>query len=322
MMNILVVGGAGYIGSHTVNALLASNIGVPIVFDNLSTGSRKSLPEDVIFIEGDLRNESDIQNVFNKYSIDIVLHFAASIVISESVANPIKYYENNVLASITLLKVMLQNKVKKLIFSSSAAIYGEPKTMLIDEESPTIPNNPYGNSKLIIESILKDISVAYDFSYISLRYFNAAGVHPSAKVYNDTTHLITNVVEAAIGKKKELIIYGDDYPTPDGTCVRDYVHVNDLCDAHILSIKALCSGMKSDVFNLGSSNGYSVKEIVQIAENISGEKIKVKVAPRRNCDSAKLIANSKKAKDILNWTAKIKINEIIADVTNKLRENK
>jgi len=315
--NILVTGGAGYIGSHMVCTLLNEEY-TPIVFDNLSTGYRESIPEEVTFIKGDLRKESDIRQVFDRYPIDTVMHFAASIVVPESVSNPIEYYENNVLASINLLKVLLQHKVKRLIFSSSAAVYGEPKIIPIVEESPTLPTNPYGNSKLIVEGILKDIAKAYDFSYVSLRYFNAAGLHPSAGIAkrhnNETTHLIPNVVKVASGRKKELTIFGDDYPTPDGTCIRDYIYIQDLCEAHLLSLKALKEGMKSNVFNLGNGKGYSVKEVVQAAERVTGKKIRVKIGPRRKGDPARLVASSEKAKKILGWTAKAGLDEIIKSV--------
>ncbi|MCF6151605.1 MAG: UDP-glucose 4-epimerase GalE [Candidatus Kuenenia stuttgartiensis] len=311
--NILVPGGAGYVGSHMVYALLHEGYN-PVVFDNLSTGCRESIPDDVIFIEADLRNASDIMAVLKCHRIDAVMHFAASSIAPESMVDPLKYYENNVLACVNLLKAMAENKVKKFIFSSTAAVYGEPVNIPVKEEDETLPTNTYGRSKLMIENILRDIAVAHDFSYISLRYFNAAGAHPSGRTgekHNPETHLIPNILKVASGEKDELTIFGDDYPTPDGTCIRDYIHIQDLCRAHLLALEALNGGVKSDMFNLGSGSGYSVKQILQTAEEITGSKIKTKTASRRTGDPARLVASSGKAQKILGWKPELDIREII-----------
>jgi len=278
--NILVIGGAGYIGSHMVGALLDEKHN-PIVFDNLSTGHKEFVPEGAIFIQGDLRNIQDVNKALERYSVsvDAVMHFAASSIVSESMCNPLKYYENNVSACINLLKVMVENKVKKFIFSSTAAVYGEPENVPIKEEDKTNPTNPYGRSKLMIENMLKDIAQAHDFSYISLRYFNAAGAHPFGKIgemHDPETHLIPNILKVAKGVKDGLTIFGDKYPTPDGTCIRDYIHVQDLCKAHLLALKALNNGIKNEIFNLGNGDGFSVREVVNTAEKITGRQINVK----------------------------------------------
>ncbi|MBI2471507.1 MAG: UDP-glucose 4-epimerase GalE [Planctomycetes bacterium] len=312
-MRVLVVGGAGYIGSHMVRALLEEKYDT-VVFDNLSTGYREFVPERVPFIRGDLRNVPDIQGVFRDHSIDAVMHFAASSIVPESMSDPLKYYHNNVLACINLLKVMMENKVAKFIFSSTAAVYGEPENIPIKEEDKTCPTNTYGRSKLMIENILSDISRAYDFSYIALRYFNAAGAHPAGEIgekHNPETHLIPNILKTARGEKSELMIFGDDYPTPDGTCIRDFIHVQDLCHAHLLALKALKDGKKNDIFNLGSGSGYSVKEVVRTVEEVTGKKIKVKIVPRRAGDPAKLVAGAEMAKKILGWKPNANLEEII-----------
>lgn len=313
-MNILVIGGAGYIGSHMVRTLLEEKYDT-VVFDNLSTGYREFVPEGIPFFKGDLRNESDIQRVFMEYSIDAVMHFAASSIVPESMSNPLKYYHNNVLACINLLKVMMESKVTKFIFSSTAAVYGEPENIPIKEEDKTCPTNTYGRSKLMIENILGDISCAHDFSYIALRYFNAAGAHPSGEIgerHNPETHLIPNILKVARGEKEELTIFGNDYPTPDGGCIRDFIHVQDLSYAHLLALKALKDGIKSDVFNLGSGSGYSVKEVAKIAGKITGKDIKVKIGPRRIGDPAVLVASAEKAQRVLGWKPGIDLNEIIS----------
>ncbi len=312
-MKILVVGGAGYIGSHIVRMLLDEKFDT-MVFDNLSTGHNEFVPREVTFIKGDLRRESDIQKVLKEYTIDAVMHFAASSIVPESMSNPLKYYENNVLACANLLKAMLENKVTKFIFSSTAAVYGEPKNIPIKEEDETCPTNPYGRSKLMIENILRDISNAHDFAYISLRYFNAAGAHPSGEIgerHNPETHLIPNILKVANGEKRELTIYGNDYPTPDGTCIRDFVHVQDLCRAHLLALNAVKGQLKSGIFNLGNGNGFSVNEVIGKTEKIIGREIKVQAGKRRTGDPAVLVASSDKAQKILGWKPKLGLDEII-----------
>lgn len=312
-MRVLVIGGAGYIGSHMVRALLEEKHDV-IVFDNLSTGYREFIPEGAPFIKGDLRNGADIRGAFEEHTIDAVMHFAAASLVPESMSNPLKYYDNNVLACINLLKAMVEKKVKKCIFSSTAAVYGEPENIPIKENDKTCPANPYGMSKLMIENILKDASRAHDVSYIALRYFNAAGAHPSGETgekHVPETHLIPNILKTAKGEKSEVMIFGDDYQTPDGTCIRDFIHVQDLCRAHLLALKALKEGMKSDVFNLGSGSGYSVKEVVRAAEVVTGRKINVKTAPRRPGDPARLVAGAERAQKVLGWRPELDLNEII-----------
>lgn len=313
--NILVIGGAGYIGSHMVRALLGEKHN-PIVFDNLSTGHKEFVPEGAIFIQGDLRNIQDVNKALERYSVsvDAVMHFAASSIVPESMCNPLKYYENNVSACINLLKVMVENKVKKFIFSSTAAVYGEPENVPIKEEDKTNPTNPYGKSKLMIENMLKDIAQAHDFSYISLRYFNAAGAHLSGKIgemHDPETHLIPNILKVAKGVKDVLTIFGDKYPTPDGTCIRDYIHVQDLCKAHLLALEALNNGIKNEIFNLGNGDGFSVREVVNMAEKITGRQINVKVGPRRPGDPARLVASAERAKDVLGWNPNANLEEIV-----------
>jgi len=311
---ILVTGGAGYIGSHMAKTL--SEAARPcVVFDNLSTGNKKFIPKDVPFVEGDLRNKKEIVKVFKRYSIELVMHFAASIVVPESVKNPLKYYENNVTASINLLEAMLEQGVKRFIFSSTAAVYGEPKTIPVTEEDVTEPKSPYGASKLMVERILQDMSKTHDFSYIILRYFNACGAHPSGTLGPTNKHetlLIPNIIKVASGKAKELNIYGDDYPTPDGTCLRDYIHVMDLCQAHLLACDALKKGMKSDLFNLGNEKGFSVKEVVAMVEKVTGRNISVKISARRPGDPARIVASGQKARKLLGWQPKMDLSEIIS----------
>lgn len=302
----MVVGGAGYIGSHMVRLLIEKRYDV-IVLDNLSTGYRKLVHKDASFVKGDLRKPEDIEKVFKKYKIDAVMHFAASSLVGESVKDPIKYYENNVLACINLVKSMIRHKVKKFIFSSTAAVYGEPERIPIKEEDALKPTNPYGSSKLMIEKILEDASKAYDFSYIALRYFNAAGAHSSGEIgemHDPETHLIPNILKAAKGARREVSIFGDDYPTKDGTCIRDYIHVEDLCNAHLLALKELSKGIKNIAINLGSGDGYSVKEVIKTAEKITGRRIKTKICSRRQGDPAQLVASSAYAKNIIGWQPK------------------
>lgn len=311
--NILVAGGAGYVGSHMVR-MLKDNGYNPVVFDNLSTGHQEFVPKDVVFVKGDLRKPGKMEKLLKSCRISAVMHFAASSLVGESMKDPLKYYENNVLACIGIIKAMIKYKAKKLIFSSSAAVYGEPERVPIKEEDETRPTNPYGRSKLMIEKILKDSSEAYDLSYISLRYFNASGAHSSGEIgelHDPETHLIPNILKAAKGENKELTIFGNNYPTPDGSCVRDYVHVQDLCSAHLLALKALEKGMKRGIFNLGNGNGYSVKEIVKSAEMVTGKKIKVKIGPRRAGDPARLVASPEKAVKVLGWKRKYNLHDII-----------
>ena len=312
-MRILVVGGAGYIGSNMVRKLLENKHQV-VVFDNLSTGHREFVPKQATFVKGDLRNTADIERLFKGHKPAAVMHFAASALVGESVENPLKYYENNVSACVNLLKVMTAQKVKYFIFSSTCATFGEPKNIPIDELHPQNPVNPYGWSKLMIEKILADLSRNGQIRYAALRYFNACGAHASAEVgerHDPETHLIPNVLKVLTGEKKELSVFGDDYDTPDGTCIRDYIHIEDLASAHLLALDQLTKGMASDVFNLGNGNGYSVKEIIRAVERVTGKRVKFKICDRRPGDPARLVGSSKKAKKILGWQPKMGLSEII-----------
>lgn len=311
--NVLVVGGAGYIGSHMVRALLKEGHR-PIVFDNLSRGHKEFIPKGVVFIKGDLRKPADIAGVFKKFRIDTVMHFAAYAVVPESVADPIKYYENNVSACVNLIGAMVKSGTRRFIFSSTCAIFGQPDRLPISEEEKKNPESPYGRSKLMVEMMLEDTAAAHDFSYICLRYFNAAGASTDGKIgeWRETeTHLVPNVLKVAKGEREELVIFGDDYPTPDGTCIRDYIHVEDLCEAHLLALKALRKGMKRNVFNLGTGRGHSVKEVVATAEKITGKKVKTRIVKRREGDPPNLVAGSQKAHRVLGWKARKTLEQII-----------
>jgi len=309
---ILVTGGAGYIGSHMVQILLENGY-KPVIFDNLSTGNINSVPKEAKFIKGDLKNKNEIEDAFKNFDFDAVMHFAASLIVPESVEKPLEYYKNNILSAINLAETMVKNKVGKFIFSSTTAVYGEPKNIPIIETEETNPINPYGSSKLMVEKIIKDVSLTHDFSYIILRYFNVAGIHPSGRLSpnKNSTHLIPNVIKVANGQKEELLVFGNDYPTKDGTCIRDYIHVVDLCNAHLLALKALSKGIKNEIFNLGTSSGFSVKEVIDTAEKTLKKTIKYRVVPRRPGDPAKLIANSSKAREILGWLPKSSLSDIL-----------
>jgi len=310
---ILVIGGAGYIGSHLVKELVKER--EVIVLDNLSTGHRWAIDESALFIEGNLGNEDDLNKLFSNYKIEAVMHFAANSLVGESVANPIKYYENNVASTIILLKTMLKYDVKNFIFSSTAAIYGIPQEYLLTEDSSANPINPYGRSKLMIEEILKDFSKAYDLNFIVLRYFNAAGAHESLSIgekHDPETHLIPIVLQHLLGQREKISIFGTDYDTPDGSCIRDYIHVTDISHAHILALLALLSGEKqNETYNLGNGIGYSVKEVIEACEEVTGRKATIEYVERRAGDPARLIASSEKIKNELGWEVKFTLPEII-----------
>lgn len=305
---ILVTGGAGYIGSHTVINLLEDNKEV-VIFDNLENGhieiidTLKKLGK-VEFIKGDLRNIEDIEKVFKNYKIDAVVHFAAFALVGESVENPAKYYRNNAFGTLNLLDTMLKHSVKKIVFSSTCATYGNPKYVPVDENHPQNPVSPYGTSKLMVEQILKDYDNAYGLKSIKLRYFNVAGCDKKARVgewHNPETHLIPNILKSTINKNQTFKIFGNDYNTQDGTCVRDYVNVEDLAQAHRLALHYLEKENKSNVFNLGTEKGDSVKKIFDECERVLNKKIPVEIAKRRDGDAEALFANSKKAQTILGW---------------------
>jgi UDP-glucose 4-epimerase len=312
---ILVVGGAGYIGSHTVKELVEKE--QVIVLDNITTGHLELIDERAIYVEGDLGDGHTLDEVFQKFpDIKAVMHFAAHSLVGESVVDPLKYYENNVAATITLLKKMNQYDVKNFIFSSTAAVYGNPETELIDESSPTNPINPYGHTKLMIEQILGDFSKAYGLNYVVLRYFNAAGAHESGTIgesHNPETHLIPIILQQLLGEREKISVFGTDYDTPDGTCIRDYIHVTDLAKAHILSLEALLKGtLKTATYNLGNGLGYSVKEVIQTCENVTGIKANIEYADRREGDPARLVASSQKIYEQLGWKAERSLKEIIS----------
>lgn len=312
---ILVVGGAGYIGSHLVKELVEKE--EVIVLDNLSTGHREAVDHRAIFLEGDLGDETELQLIFKRYPIKAVMHFAACSLVGESVVDPLKYYENNVASTLTLLKVMMKNNVKNFIFSSTAATYGIPDVDFIEEETATSPINPYGQSKLMIEQILADFQEAYELNYVVLRYFNAAGAHESAKIgesHNPETHLIPIILQQLLGQREKISVFGSDYETPDGTCIRDYIHVTDLANAHILALESLLLERKSaEVYNLGNGLGYSVKEVIETCEKVTGIKANVERAVRRAGDPARLVASSQKMYSEFGWKAERNLEKIIAD---------
>jgi UDP-glucose 4-epimerase len=302
---ILIVGGAGYIGAH-INKQLDINGYKTIVFDNLSFGH-----EDFVkwgtFERGDLGNISEIRRIFKKYPITAVMHFAAFTYVGQSVEDPQKYYRNNVCNTLNLLQVMLEFDVKKLIFSSTCATYGDPVEIPITEQHPQNPISPYGRGKLMVENILSDYSRAYNLRYISLRYFNAAGADPDSEIgelHDPETHLIPLILDVASGKRKSIKIFGTDYNTHDGTCIRDYIHVTDLADAHLKALEYLENDGKSDYFNLGNGNGFSVKEVIEKAREITGKKILAEEDKRRTGDPPVLVGSSDKIRKILKWEPK------------------
>lgn len=317
-MSILVTGGAGYIGSHTVKAL--HDMGEKVIaYDNLSKGHRDAVKCDD-FVKGDIFDSELLTDTIKKYNIDSVIHFAAFSLVGESMVKPEIYYHNNVMGTLNLLETMLKNNVKKLVFSSTAAVYGEPEKVPITEDIAKNPTNVYGRTKLVMEGAMRDYSNAYGLKYIALRYFNACGADPSGDIGEDhdpESHLIPLVLQACTGKRDSIKIFGDDYNTKDGTCVRDYVHVNDLAKAHILALKALNEGHESDVYNLGNGKGFTVKEIIDAAEAISGIKIKREITERRAGDPAVLIASSEKIKKDLGMEFRYTdINRIIETAYN------
>lgn len=318
-MSILVLGGAGYVGSHAVYGLLDAGYDV-VVFDNLETGHRDAIHKDAKFYQGDMRNIEDLRKVFQSEKIDGVMHFAANSLVGESMENPLKYYDNNVHGAQILLTVMKEFDVKHIVFSSTAATYGEVEEMPITEETPTNPTNTYGETKLAMEKMMMWCNKAHGIEYVSLRYFNVAGARHEGGIGEDhtpETHLIPLVLQVPLGQREFISMYGDDYDTPDGTCIRDYIHVEDLIDAHILALRYLHNGGKSDIFNLGSNQGFSVKEIVEAARTVTDHKIPAKVAPRRAGDPSTLIASSKKANQVLGWSpTRTSIYQIIGDAWN------
>lgn len=318
-MSILVVGGAGYIGSHMVKRLIEQGQEV-VVVDNLSTGHRKAVDEKARFYEGDIRNHVFLKGVFDRENIDTVVHFAAFSIVPESMEKPLKYFDNNTAGMVALLEEMRDHDVKRIIFSSTAATYGVPEKSPIEENDRQAPINPYGESKLMMEKIIRWADQAYGIKFVALRYFNVAGAYPDGSIGEDhgpETHLTPIILQVAAGQRDQLKIFGDDYNTPDGTNVRDYVHVLDLVDAHILAINYLKAGNDSDVFNLGSSTGFSVKQMVEAAREVTGEPIPAEITERRPGDPDSLIAASQKARDVLQWQPQYDdVKEIIQTAWN------
>ena len=302
-MAILVCGGAGYIGSHAVHALVEKGEDVVIV-DNLQTGHRGALNPAAKFYEGDIRDASVLDRIFTKNKIEAVIHFAANSLVGESMEKPLLYFNNNVYGMQVLLEGMVRHGVDKIVFSSTAATYGEPKRVPIHEDDETCPTNTYGETKLTMEKMMKWVSRANGVRYVSLRYFNAAGALPDGSIGEDhktETHLIPLILQVPTGRRDHITVFGDDYPTPDGTCLRDYIHVVDLADAHVLALEYLRKGGASDIFNLGNGQGFSVKEMIAAAEKATGRSIKVEIGARRAGDPAQLIASSEKARSVLGW---------------------
>ena len=314
-MRILVLGGAGYIGSHTALELVKAGNEV-VIADNLVTGYRKAIPKGAKFYEGDLRDFDFLNKLFQQEKIDAVIHFAAYSLVGESVTNPLKYYDNNLYGTKVLLEAMVKNNVGKIVFSSTAATYGEPENIPILESDRTCPTNPYGETKLAMEKMFKWTAEAHGLRYVSLRYFNACGADESGTIgeaHNPESHLIPLILQVPNGKRETIFIYGTDYDTLDGTCIRDYIHVTDLAQAHILAVKYLANGGKSDIFNLGNGVGYSVREVIETARKVTGHPIPATETSRRAGDPARLVASSEKAKKILGWTpVHDSLEEIIA----------
>ncbi|MBD8070484.1 UDP-glucose 4-epimerase GalE [Bacillus sp. PS06] len=322
-MAVLVCGGAGYIGSHAVADLVAKGEEV-VVVDNLQTGHKNAVLNGATLEIGDLRDLAFLDEVFTKHSIDSIMHFAADSLVGESVVDPLKYYDNNVNGALCLLKAMVKHKVERIVFSSTAATYGEPNSIPIVESDPTIPTNPYGETKLAIEKMLKWAEQAYGIKYTILRYFNVAGAHTVEDIGEDhqpESHLIPIILQVALGQREDIKIFGDDYQTPDGTCIRDYIHVSDLVAAHILAIEKLRAGGESDIYNLGNGNGFSVKEVIDMARKVTGKEIKATIAPRRAGDPAMLVASSEKALAKLGWKPKHDTLEEIIETAWKWHQN-
>lgn len=318
-MRILVLGGAGYIGSHTALELVKAGEEV-IVVDNLVTGYRRAVPENATFYQGDIHDFAFLDNLFEKEQIDAVIHFAAYSLVGESVTNPLKYYDNNLCGTKVLLEAMVKHHVDKIVFSSTAATYGEPENIPILETDRTCPTNPYGETKLAMEKMFQWTANAHGLRYVSLRYFNACGADASGKIgeaHNPESHLIPLILQVPNGKRDAISIYGVDYDTDDGTCIRDYIHVTDLAQAHILAVHYLMNGGENNIFNLGNGVGYSVREVIDTARKVTGHPIPAVETPRRAGDPARLVASSEKARQVLGWKPEhASLEEIIASAWN------
>lgn len=318
-MTILVLGGAGYIGSHTVYALIEKGVDV-VVIDNLETGHIEAVHEKARFYKGDIRDRAFVDSVLDKEKIDAVIHFAANSLVGESMVNPLKYYDNNVNGTKVLLQSMVAHGLDKIVFSSTAATYGEPEKVPIFETDRTEPTNTYGETKLTMEKMFKWTDRAHGLKYVSLRYFNACGAHVSGKIgeaHSPETHLIPLILQVPLGQREYISIFGDDYDTSDGTCIRDYIHVTDLAQAHILAVDYLMKGNESNIFNLGNGVGFTVKEVIDTARKVTGHEIPAKIAERRAGDPARLIASSDKARQVLLWKPEhADLEEIISTAWN------
>ena len=314
-MPILITGGAGYIGSHTVKYFQKQNEEI-IVVDNMQSGHETSIDVEHLY-RIDIRDKGELDKVFKNHNIEAVIHFAANSLVGESMEKPYEYYHNNVFGMLCLLDVMKENNVNKIVFSSTAATYGEPKSIPIMESDDTSPTNTYGETKLSMEKMMKWFGQAYGTKYVSLRYFNAAGAYKTGEIGEDhhpETHLIPLILQVPLGKREKIFMFGDDYPTEDGTCVRDYIHVMDLASAHYKALEYLIKGNDSDIFNLGNGNGYSVKEVIETTRKVTGHPIPAEVKERRAGDPATLIASSEKAKSVLGWKPEFdSLEKIIED---------
>lgn len=314
-MKILVLGGAGYIGSHTVYELIDAGEEV-VIADNLETGHIEAVHPKAKFYKGDIRDRAFVDSVFDNEKIDAVIHFAANSLVGESMVNPLKYYDNNLCGTKVLLESMVAHNIDKIVFSSTAATYGEPERIPIMEGDRTEPTNTYGETKLSMEKMFKWTGKAHGLRYVSLRYFNACGAHVSGQIgeaHKPETHLIPLILQVPLKKRDHISIFGDDYDTKDGTCIRDYIHVTDLAQAHILAVKYLMAGNESNIFNLGNGVGFTVKEVIETARKVTGDPIKAEIEPRRAGDPAQLIASSEKARTILGWKPEhADLEEIIA----------
>jgi len=323
-MNILIIGGAGYIGSHQVKTMLENDYNV-IVYDNLSTGHENMVDARATLVVGDIRDYNKLKETIVEYEIDAIMHFAALSIVGESMKRALEYYDNNVYGFQVLLEVMRDTGLKKIIFSSTAAVYGNQEIMPIKEDATTLPTNPYGETKLTMEKMIEWVNLSTDIDYVILRYFNVAGASLDGSVgelHNPETHLTPIVLDVALGKREKLAVYGADYNTADGTCIRDYIHVVDLCEAHKLALEYLNDGNKSEIFNLGYGNGFSVLEIIQAAKNVCHKDIPYQIEARRDGDPAMLIACANKAYKKLKWTPKYNdIDIIIESAYNFYKKN-
>jgi UDP-glucose 4-epimerase len=323
-MTVLVTGGAGYIGSHMVHALVDAGEKV-VVLDNLATGFDWAVAERAPLVVGDTGDQPLVASIIAEHGVEAIIHFAASTVVPESVAQPLAYYRNNTVNSRALIETAVKGGVKHFIFSSTAAVYGNPERVPVAEDAPTMPMSPYGSSKLMTEIMLRDAGFAHGLGYVILRYFNVAGADPQLRTGQSTrnaTHIIKVATEAAVGLRPKVDVFGNDYPTADGTGIRDYIHVSDLADAHVAAIERLAAGHPSDVFNLGNGHGFSVADVVATAERVTGRTVQRNICPRRAGDPAVLISDSSKARVLLSWTPRFpSLDEQIAHAWAWLRDD-